>query len=195
MECCVIYINVWSKEMRWAKRFGLFFVTADIIIASDQSHADSQSGGGDTRSGLLWSTGTTMGSQTPSGGSWWSGWSDIRFLDGGISPLTLRVPALFGIRRQMIKTADSHLSRFRLSANDDTSYQVEYWGYRMWLWAGYNPISSDNTLKWSGNGHNLMALWPAHTEADIMTSWHKRWHRWLVSSWLAPSPLLIMAAR
>ena len=40
----------------------------------------------------------------------------------GISQVVLRDPALFGIQRQMIKTTDRHLSRFRLSANDDTSY-------------------------------------------------------------------------
>ena len=49
----------------------------------------------------------------------------------GVSPLVLRVPALFGIRRHMIKTTDRDPSRFRLSANDDTRYRVEYCGHRM----------------------------------------------------------------
>ena len=107
-------------------------MTADIIIASDQSHADSQSGGGGVQGQACygqqeqpWGVRRLLGDHDDQDDQISGFWT------AGISPLTLRVSALFGIRRQMIKTADSHLSRFRLSANDDTSYQVEYWGYRM----------------------------------------------------------------
>ena len=60
------------------------------------------------------------GSRTSSGGSGWSGLSDIRYQDDGDTPLMLRVTALFG--SHMIKTTYRLLLCFIWSANDDTRH-------------------------------------------------------------------------
>ena len=102
-----------------AKRFGPFFVIVDIIITSDQvtqivmgeEGAQGQSCYGDQEQG--WGVRRLQDDQDEQISGFWM---------EGISQVVLRDPALFGIQRQMIKTTDRHLSRFRLSANDDTSY-------------------------------------------------------------------------
>ena len=114
-------------------------MTADIIIASDQVTQIASQGEGIQghacygQQEQLWGVRRLLGDHDDQDDQISGFWT------AGISPLTLRVSALFGIRRQMIKTADSHLSRFRLSANDDTSYQVEYWGVQDVIMGGVQP--------------------------------------------------------